>query len=254
MTVGIAAAATIARAPGAIEVRALEAGYGSTFVMAGVNLRVDPGEVLGLVGPNGGGKSTLLKAVAGVLPLRGGGVTLDGRALADFSGRVAFVPQGKEVNWDFPVTALDVVLMGRARAIGWLRRPGGEDRALAAAALERFGLAGLEGRHISQFSGGQQQRIFFARALAQQPFVVLLDEVFTGVDATNRTVFREAIRAFAAAGAIVLLATHDFDDLRATCDTVAFVDRGVVATGPMATAFTPENLRAAYGGQVAVIT
>ena len=240
-------------APGPLEARDLGVGYGSTFAMAAVNVRVEAGEVLGLVGPNGGGKSTLLKAIADVIPLRGGSVTLQGRPLGEYPGRVAFVPQGKEVNWDFPVTALDVVLMGRSRAVGWLHRPGREDRALAAAALQRFGLGGFGGRHISQFSGGQQQRIFFARALAQQPFVVILDEVFTGVDATNRATFREAIREFAAAGAIVLLATHDFDDLRATCDSVAFIDRGIVVHGSMATTFTAENLRTVYGGQVAVI-
>jgi manganese/zinc/iron transport system ATP- binding protein len=242
------------RAPGALEVRDLAAGYDSTLVISEVTFRVEPGQVAGLVGPNGGGKSTLLKAIAGVVPLRSGHVTLGAADLRDRASHVAFVPQREEVKWDFPVTALDVVLMGRARAVGWLRRPGREDRALASAALERFGLGGLGGRHISQFSGGQQQRIFFARVSAQQPFVVLLDEVFTGVDATNRAIFRDAIRNFADAGAIVVLVTHDFDELRAVCDTVGFVDRGLVTYGPLATTFTPENLRRAYGGQVAVIS
>ncbi len=240
-------------APGALEVRDLEAGYGGTFAITDVDFRVEPGQVAGLVGPNGGGKSTLLKSIAGVLDLRHGGVTLDHRGLGMYPGRIAFVPQREEVNWDFPVTAHDVVLMGRTRAAGWLHRPSREDRALASAALERFGLGGLGDRHISQFSGGQQQRIFFARALAQQPFVVLLDEVFTGVDTTNRAIFRDAIREFADAGAIVVLATHDFDELQAVCDTVGFINRGLVAYGTLATTFTPENLRAAYGGQVAVI-
>jgi len=221
--------------------------------MTDVNFRVEPGQVAGLVGPNGGGKSTLLKAIAGVLPLRSGGVFLAGAEFRAASGQLAFVPQREEVNWDFPVTAADVVLMARARSAGWLRRPGRADRVIADAALERFGLGGLGDRHISQFSGGQQQRIFFARALAQQPFVILLDEVFTGVDTTNRAIFREAIREFADAGAIVLLATHDFDELRAVCDTVAFINRGLVAYGPVETAFTAENLRTAFGGQVAVI-
>jgi ABC-type Mn2+/Zn2+ transport system ATPase subunit len=221
--------------------------------MSGVSFRVEPGQVAGLIGPNGAGKSTLLKAIAGVLPLHSGNVLLGGKPLRAADGQLAFVPQREEVKWDFPVTALDVVLMARARSTGWLRRPGRTDREIASRALERFGLDGLGGRHISQFSGGQQQRIFFARALAQQPSVVLLDEVFTGVDTTNRAIFREAIREFADSGAVVLLATHDFDELKAVCDSVAFIDRGLVAYGSVASTFTPENLRAAFGGQVAVM-
>ncbi len=241
-------------AAGPLEARGLEAGYGATPVFSDVSLRVGPGQVAGLIGPNGAGKSTLLKAIAGVLSLRSGSVTLGGSALRPSDGRLAFVPQREEVKWDFPVTAQDVVLMGRTRKIGWLRGPGDHDRAVAAAALDRFGLGGQGGRHISQFSGGQQQRIFFARALAQEPSVILLDEVFTGVDAVNRALFREAIRDFAAAGVIVLLATHDFDEMHAVCDTVGFIDHGLVAYGPVATTFTAERLRETFGGQVAVIS
>ncbi|MEX2373257.1 MAG: ATP-binding cassette domain-containing protein, partial [Dehalococcoidia bacterium] len=166
-------------APGPLLLDDVRAGYASGFEIAGVSFEVQPGEVVGVIGPNGAGKSTLLKAVAGVLPLRSGSVTLDGRGLAEFRGRLAFVPQREDVNWDFPATVLDVVLMGRNRDAGWFRRPGRQDRRIAEDALERMGLAGLGRRHISEFSGGQQQRIFLARALAQEPLVVLLDEPFT---------------------------------------------------------------------------
>ena len=219
-----------------------------------VSLRIERGQVAGLIGPNGSGKSTLLKAIAGVLPLRSGSILLDGDHLRPSAGLLAFVPQREEVKWDFPVTAQDVVLMGRTRAIGWLRGAGDADRAIADAALDRFGLGGQGGRHISQFSGGQQQRIFFARVLAQEPAIVLLDEVFTGVDAINRAIFREAIRDFAAAGAVVLLATHDFDEMQSVCDTVGFVDRGLVAYGPVGTTFTADRIRQTFGGQVVVLS
>lgn len=238
---------------GHLLVRDVEVGYGSGFNLPAMTFEVAPGEVVGIIGPNGSGKSTLLKGIARVLPLSGGEVLLGGEDIGRVAGRIAYVPQREDVNWDFPATALDVVLMGRYRSTGWFRRPDRASRALAHEALERLGLGGMGDRHISQFSGGQQQRIFFARALAQQPFVVLLDEVFTGVDTTNRAIFRDAIREFADAGAIVVLATHDFDELQAVCDTVGFINRGLVAYGTLATTFTPENLRAAYGGQVAVI-
>jgi manganese/zinc/iron transport system ATP- binding protein len=221
-------------------------------VLAAVTLQAPPGAVVGLIGPNGSGKSTLLKAIAGVLPLRDGSVTLSGRSLTSYAGRVAFVPQREEVRWDFPVTALDVVLMGRYRRISWLRWARASDRSAAREALARLGLEGAGHRHISQFSGGQQQRIFLARAMVQEPVLVLLDEPFTGIDAANRAVFHEAIAAFSAQGIPVLMATHDLDEVSATCSHVIALNRGLVAAGPTSTTFTPEVLRQTFGGQIAV--
>jgi manganese/zinc/iron transport system ATP- binding protein len=217
-----------------------------------VDARVPPGAIVGVIGPNGSGKSTLLKAVAGVLQPHGGRTLLDGTPTREHAARIAFVPQREEVNWDFPVTARDVVLMGRYPALGWLRRPGRGDRERAEAALERLGLGGLGHRHISQFSGGQQQRIFLARALVQEPRLVLLDEPFTGIDVQNRAIFHELIRAFAAGGVSVLVATHDLDEVRETTTHVLCLNRRMVAFGPTATTFTPANLRSTFGGQVAV--
>jgi manganese/zinc/iron transport system ATP- binding protein len=168
------------------------------------------------------------------------------------ASRVAFVPQREEVNWDFPVTARDVVRMGRFRPSGWLRWPGSDDARRVEAALERLGLGGMSGRHISQFSGGQQQRIFLARAMVQDPLVVLLDEPFTGIDAENRAVFHSAIREFAESGAIVLMATHDLDEVAAACSHVCCLNGRLVAYGPTATTFTPAILRATFGGRIAV--
>ena len=166
----------------------MAAGYGTTFELRGVSFTARGGDVVGLIGANGSGKSTLLKAIAGVLPTRSGTVPLDGANVRADAARVAFVPQREDVNGDFPVTARDVVLMGRYRMAGWFRRPGRDDVRRAEAALERMGLAGMGNRHISQFSGGQQQRVFLARAIVQEPAVILLDEPFTGIDAQNREV------------------------------------------------------------------
>ncbi|MCC6388020.1 MAG: ABC transporter ATP-binding protein [Dehalococcoidia bacterium] len=236
----------------ALEVAGVAAGYGGSFELRGVTFAARGGDVVGLIGPNGSGKSTLLKAIAGVLPMRAGTIRLDGAPLRERAVGVAFVPQREDVNWDFPVTARDVVLMGRYRAAGWLRRPGREDVRRAEAALERMGLGGMGGRHISQFSGGQQQRIFLARAIVQDPAVILLDEPFTGIDAANREVLHAAIRDFAAAGMVVLMATHDLDEVTQTCSHVCCLRGRLVAFGPTETTYTPETLRATFGGQVAV--
>jgi ABC-type Mn2+/Zn2+ transport system ATPase subunit len=142
--------------------------------------------------------------------------------------------------------------MGRYRQAGWFRWPGREDRRRSEAALERLGLGGMGARHISQFSGGQQQRIFLARAIVQQPRAVLLDEPFTGIDAPNREVFHSVIRDLAATGVIVLVATHDLDEVQQATTHVLCVNRTMVAFGPTATTYTPEVLRATFGGQVAV--
>lgn len=241
-------------APGPLQFDGVEVGYDSTFVLSDVTFSVQPGEVVGVIGPNGSGKSTLLKAVARVLPFRHGRITLGGRPIEEYAGGVAFVPQREEVNWDFPVTAQDVVLMGRYRSAGWLRRPSKADRARASEALDRLGLGGMGGRHISQFSGGQQQRIFLARALVQDPLVVLLDEPFTGIDQANRAVFHEAIAAFAREGVIVLMATHDLDEMASTCSHVCCLNQRLVAFGPVATTYTPEVIRATFEGRLAVFT
>jgi manganese/zinc/iron transport system ATP- binding protein len=207
---------------------------------------------VGLIGPNGSGKSTLLKAVAGVVRPASGSILLGGEPIRARASRVAFVPQREEVNWDFPVTALDVVLMGRYRAVGWLRRPGKRDHSRAEEALARLGLEGMGNRHISQFSGGQQQRVFLARAMVQDPELVLLDEPFTGIDVRNREVFQESIQEFATRGITVLIATHDLGEVQATTDYVMCLNRRMVAFGPTSATYTAQNLRATFGGQLAV--
>jgi ABC-type Mn2+/Zn2+ transport system ATPase subunit len=235
-------------------VHAVELGYGSSFRLPPLTFEVAPGEIVGVIGPNGSGKSTLLKGIARVLPLLGGEVTLGENDIRRFASRIAYVPQREDVNWDFPATALDVVLMGRYRSVGWFRRPGSSHRKMAQQALERLGLGQMGGRHISQFSGGQQQRIFLARALVQEPLVLLLDEPFTGVDAANRTLLHELIGELAHSGVIVLMATHDLDEVTACCSCVCCLNHRLVAFGPTATTYTPATIRETFEGQVAVFS
>ncbi len=239
-------------ARGPLALQDVAVGYGSSFHMSGISFETVPGDIVGIIGPNGAGKSTLLKAIAGVRPLTAGRITLDGRSLASIQGRLAFVPQREDVNWDFPATALDVVLMARNRNIGWFRRAGDEDRRVAEYTLARMGLEGMGQHHISEFSGGQQQRIFLARALAQEPMVVLLDEPFTGVDTSNRAIIHDVVRELAEGGVIVLMATHDLQEVSERTTALACINRGLIVYGPSAATYTPQNLRATFGGQVAV--
>ncbi|HLT21781.1 MAG TPA: metal ABC transporter ATP-binding protein [Thermomicrobiales bacterium] len=226
--------------------------YGHLLALDSVSIQIPSGAVTGLIGPNGSGKSTLIKTIAGEITSYEGELTWDGQPLDRTRTRIAYVPQAREVNWDFPLSGLDLVLMGRSRAAGWFGRYSAEDRAAALAALERLSCADAAERHISQFSGGQQQRLFLARALVREPEIVLLDEPMTGLDVTTREIIHELIEEFAAGGAAVVMATHDLEKVQALCDRLVCLNRRVIAHGPTSTVFTPEVLRATFGGRVAV--
>lgn len=230
----------------------LSVAYGHHLALRDVSAHIPPGTVTGLIGPNGAGKSTLINAVAGTVPPHSGSITFNGRPLDRKTTPIAFVPQGREVNWDFPLSALDLVMMGRYRRIGWLRRAGPGDRDAAMHALDELGLAEYAGRHISQFSGGQQQRLFLARARVMNPEIVLFDEPMTGVDVTTRTIINEMVRDFARRGATVLLATHDLEEVQEICDAILALNCRMVAFGPTDRVFTPTTLRATFGGQVVI--
>ncbi len=182
--------------------------YGTQVVLGHVSADIPRGEVVSIVGPNGSGKSTLLKAIAGLLPIAGGKITIFGRPIGDMRQRVAYVPQREEVDWAFPVSVRDVVLMGRYPRGGWLRALSHEDVRLAVSALQHLGIEGLAGRQIGGLSGGQQRRAFIARALAQEPDVILLDEPMTGIDAETHDRILELFEEWRANGKVVLQATH----------------------------------------------
>src|SRR5918999_5634859 len=184
----------------AIEVTDLTVAYGATPVLWDVDLTVAPGVLMAIVGPNGAGKTTLIRAVLGLVEPAAGRALVYGRPYAEQRRLVGYVPQRGSVDWDFPTSVLDVVLMGRYGRLGWVRRPGAEDRAAARQALDHVGMAELEGRQISQLSGGQQQPVFLARALVQDAEVYLMDEPFQGVDATTERAVVELLRALRAQG------------------------------------------------------
>lgn len=216
----------------AVEVRDLTVRYQRVIALDGVSLTVEPGTALGIVGPNGSGKSTLLKTVAGLLSPVHGSVQIFGEPPhRKRPGTIAYVPQIEAVDWSFPVSVWDVVAMGRFAYLHPLQRFSARDRAIVDGALDALGLTPLARRHISQLSGGQQQRTFVARALAQEPKLLLLDEPTTGVDAATEEALLTLIRSRVAAGLPVLMSTHDLDRAADWFDRMIVLDRRLLTAG-----------------------
>jgi manganese/zinc/iron transport system ATP- binding protein len=243
-----------AGAEGSLIIRDLTVAYGQKVVLRGVNARIERGQVVGIIGPNGGGKSTLLKAILGVVPIVHGSVTLFGRPSATLRPRIAYVPQREVVDWDFPVTAWDVVMMGRYPHVGWLRRPGAADALVVVQVLRQVGMWEWRRTQIGQLSGGQQQRVFVARALPQAADVLLLlDEPFNGIDAQTQEVIRTIIDSGRQAGKIVLLATHDLVSASCACDCLCCLNQRLVSYGPTQDTYTAAILAETYGGPVIML-
>ncbi|MEW5963862.1 MAG: manganese/iron ABC transporter ATP-binding protein [Pseudomonadota bacterium] len=209
-----------------------------------------PGTIAGLVGVNGSGKSTLFKAIMGFVRPSAGEVRIAGLSVAEALKRnlVAYVPQGEEVDWSFPVLVENVVMMGRYGRMGFLRIPSAADRAHVDAALERVGMSAYRKRQIGELSGGQRKRVFLARALAQQGLVILLDEPFTGVDVKTETEIIALLGELRQAGHLMLVSTHNLGSVPDFCDEVVLLKRTVLAAGPTATTFTEANLERTFGG------
>jgi manganese/zinc/iron transport system ATP- binding protein len=236
----------------AIDIHDLTVAYGEKPVLWDIDLTVPAGVLMGVVGPNGAGKTTLIRSMLGLLKPVAGRVLVQGKPYAARDRLVAYVPQRGTVDWDFPTTVLDVVTMGTYGRLGWFRRPGRKERADATDALERVGMAGFAGRQISQLSGGQQQRVFLARALVQDAPVYLMDEPFQGVDAVTERSIVGILRDLRSRGRTVVVVHHDLNTVPEYFDWVTLLNVRVVASGPVAEAFTPANLRAAYGERVTV--
>ena len=230
----------------ALELDQVAISYGDTVAVEGLTGRIQPGSSVALVGPNGAGKSTLIRAILGIVPVTGGHIRVLGTDPVSARRQVAYVPQHTNLDPEFPVTARQVVLMGRYRHTGWVRRPGRADRDAAAAALDAVGLTDRGGDLFGTLSGGQRQRVLFARALAQDAQVLLLDEPFNGVDLTTQQLMIDLLAAARARGAAVVLSTHDLDLARHTCDEACLLNRRLFAFGPVAQALEDDLLLAAF--------
>lgn len=237
----------------AIEVHDVTVAYQRRPVLWNVDLSLPAGKLIAVVGPNGAGKSTLIKAILGLVPLASGKVEIFGRDRRAARTLVGYVPQRESVDWDFPVSALDVVLMGRYGRLGWVRRPGEADRAAARAALDSVAMGAFADRQISQLSGGQQQRVFLARALAQDAALYLMDEPFAGVDAATERAIIELLRSMRSRGKTVVAVHHDLQTVPEYFDHVVMLNLRLVAAGPVIDTFSRENLQTTYGGRLTLL-
>jgi manganese/iron transport system ATP-binding protein len=235
----------------AVGVEDVCAGYFGRDVLDEVTFAVKPGEFVGIIGPNGSGKSTLLKVIAGLLPAQCGSVRIFGQPPSPGARHlIGYVPQSEVVNWSFPVTVSDVVLMGTYGRLGFFHRPHAADRAAAEQAIEQVGMAEFAGAQIGQLSGGQQQRVFVARALVQQPRLMLLDEPIAGVDATTQHAIFTLLEDLQQRGTTIIATTHDLSCVAEWFDRVLCLNHRVVAYGTPAEVLNRETLSATFGSHV----
>jgi len=234
-----------------LKVRGLTVAYGERPAVFSIDADLPAGEMTAVVGPNGAGKSSFLKGAMGIAPRLAGSVEFFGKPLSQMRDRVAYVPQRASVDWEFPARVIDVAMMGLYRRKGLFRLFGRQDRDAAMAALARVGMDGFADRQIGMLSGGQQQRVFLARALAQGADLYLLDEPFAGVDAATERAIVDVLRDLKAEGRTVLCVHHDLSTVPRYFDRALLLNVRRIAEGPVAEAFTADNLRAAYGGRLA---
>jgi len=235
----------------ALEVRDLTVAYRDKPVLWDIDLTVPKGVLMAIIGPNGAGKTTLIRSVLSLLKPAAGQVRIFGKPYDDQRQSVGYVPQRGSVDWDFPTSVLDVVLMGRYGNLGWIKRPGMNDHQLAMDALKKVAMDEFTSRQISQLSGGQQQRVFLARALVQQASLYFMDEPFQGVDAKTERTIIALLKELRAAGKTVVVVHHDLQTVPDYFDWVTLLNVRCVTSGPVKEVFTEQNLRIAYGGRVA---
>ena len=237
-----------------IEIHDMTVSYNKRPVLYGIDLHIPQGQLIGIVGPNGAGKSTLIKAIMGLVPKSSGYVKIYGKSYRENKELVGYVPQREDVDWDFPVNVMDVVMMGRYGKRGLFRRPSREDRKIARESLEKVGMLPFANRQISNLSGGQQQRVFLARALAQDSDVYLMDEPFAGVDAATESSIITLLETLRDRGKTILVVHHDLPTAKTYFDSLVLLNMRVVAFGPTEEVFTNELLQATYGGRLTILS
>ena len=237
----------------AVEFHDLTVSYDKKPVLWNIDMTLPKGALIGIVGPNGAGKSTLIKAAMGLLPLGSGYVRLFDKNLSEVRHKVSYVPQRESVDWDFPTSVMDVVLMGRYARLGLLSRPRKADKEMAMNCLRQVGMEPFIGRQISQLSGGQQQRVFLARALAQEADLYFMDEPFAGVDAATEAAILSIMQEMTTKGKTVVVVHHDLQSAAEFFDWMVLLNMRLVASGPIDRVFTNSLLQNTYGGKLTVL-
>ncbi|MEO9871295.1 metal ABC transporter ATP-binding protein [Ekhidna sp.] len=238
----------------ALEIHDLTVSYDKKPVLWGIDLSVPKGALCGIIGPNGAGKSTLIKAVMDLVDMNSGYVKLFDQSLKEVRKQVSYVPQRESVDWDFPASVLDVVLMGRYSKLGLFRNPRKADKEAAMKALELVGMDKYHKRQISQLSGGQQQRVFLARALTQNADIYFLDEPFAGVDAATEKAIFKILQELSRESKTIIVVHHDLQSVETYFDWVILLNLRLVASGPTKEVFSPQLLEETYGGKLTLLT
>lgn len=237
-----------------IEVHDLTVTYNQKPVLWGIDLSLPKGSLVGIVGPNGAGKSTLIKAIMDLVPLSSGYVKLFNAPLDGVREKVSYVPQRESVDWDFPASVYDIVMMGRYGKLGLFKRPRQADKEVVLESLRQVGMEQYRNRQISQLSGGQQQRVFLARALAQQADVYFMDEPFAGVDAATEKAIVQLLKQMSDEGKTVVVVHHDLQSVAKYFDWLILLNMRLVASGPTEAVFKEDLLQEAYGGKLTILS
>lgn len=237
----------------ALEVHDLSVAYKKQPVLCNIDFKVPVGQVVAIIGPNGAGKSTLLKTVLGIIKPLSGWVSFYDEPYHIQRQRIAYVPQRESVDWDFPTSVLDVVLMGRYGHLGWIRRPTGEDKKIAIECIEKVGMSNFINRHIRDLSGGQQQRVFLARALAQEADIYFLDEPFAGVDAATEKAIVVLLKELSKQKKTIFVVHHDLQTVAEYFNWVVMLNVYLVASGKLKETFTGSNIQKTYGGRLTLL-
>lgn len=236
-----------------LDIHDMTVAYDRRPVLWNIDLTLNEPGLTAIVGPNGAGKSTMIRAVMGLVPMVSGQVTAWGKPVNEQLLRIGYVPQRGSVDWDFPISVFETVLMGTFGSLGWFRRPGRKHRELAMQCLERVGMQDFAKRQIGQLSGGQQQRVFLARALAQEAELYFMDEPMAGVDAATERIVFDLLKTLSEEGRTIVVVHHDLRTVVEYFDNVVLLNVRIVNSGPVDTTFTSENLQATYGGRLTVL-
>ena len=236
-----------------ISIEGLSVSYGRKRVLSNIFMDIEPGHVYGILGPNGAGKSTFFKAILGLLEFNAGNILVKGKSIESCRKQVVYVPQKSDVDWTFPATVFEIVLMGRYPHKKLFQRINEHDKAIARQALREVGMEQFENRQVGELSGGQQQRIFLARALCQEAEIFLLDEPFAGVDITTEEKILQILKSLAAEGKTILVIHHDLSSVTEYFSHIALLNQRLITFGETLEVFTKENITKAYSGQLPIL-
>lgn len=237
-----------------LEIKDLTVAYHNQVVLHNVTLSIPKGRLVGVIGPNGAGKSSLLNVIMDLIPKQNGEVKILGEKLKKVRDKIAFIPQRDSVDWDFPITVMEVVLMGRYAKLPWYKKINSEDKKIALDCLVKVKLLEFADRHISELSGGEKQRVFIARALAQEAEVYCMDEPLAGIDATSEKEIMEILISMKNDGKSIFIVHHDLQSSVNFFDWVIFINRKIIACGEINSTFNLENLQNTYGDALSILT